>query len=114
MYLPASTVDNIFSAIDIYAPAGSEIIFDYAYSDVLAGKNTLYGAVEIIEGLKNIGEHWMSGIEKAQLQTYLNQYHIKLLAELDADILEQRFFTNNHGKILGKVNKALAIAHGIK
>ncbi|MGE4798985.1 class I SAM-dependent methyltransferase [Yersinia hibernica] len=114
MYLPASTVDNIFSAIDIYAPAGSEIIFDYAYSDALAGKNTLYGAVEIIEGLKNIGEHWMSGIEKAQLQTYLNQYHINLLAELDANILEQRFFTNNHGKILGKVNKALAIAHGIK
>lgn len=114
MYLSSNTVDRIFSAIGTYAPTGSEIIFDYVYSDVLAGENTSYGSIEVFEGLKNIGEHWVFGIEKGSLPTFLNQYHIKLYDEADANILEQRFFTNKQGKSLGKLNKALAIAHGIK
>ncbi|QHB32169.1 class I SAM-dependent methyltransferase [Yersinia canariae] len=114
MYLPPGTVDSIFSAIDICAPAGSEIIFDYVYSDVLAGKNTSYGSAEVLEGIKSIGEHWIFGIEKGQLQTFLNKHHIKLYDELDANILEKRFFTNKREETLGKVNKALVIAHGIK
>ncbi|EEP92582.1 hypothetical protein ykris0001_5230 [Yersinia kristensenii ATCC 33638] len=114
MYLSSNTVDRIFSAIGTYAPTGSEIIFDYVYSDVLAGENTSYGSIEVFEGLKNIGEHWVFGIEKGSLPTFLNKYHIKLYDEADANILEQRFFTNKQGKSLGKLNKALAIAHGIK
>lgn len=114
MYLPPSTVDNIFSAIDAYAPTDSEIIFDYVYSDVLAGESTSYGSVEVLEGLKNIGEHWIFGIEKGYLETFLKKYHMKLYFDADANVLEQRFFTNKQGTILGKLNKALAIAHGIK
>ncbi|MBW5813619.1 class I SAM-dependent methyltransferase [Yersinia kristensenii] len=114
MYLSSNTVDSIFSAIGTYAPTGSKIIFDYVYSDVLAGENTSYGSIEVFEGLKNIGEHWVFGIEKGSLPTFLNKYHIKLYDEADANILEQRFFTNKQGKSLGKLNKALAIAHGIK
>lgn len=114
MYLPPSTVDNIFSAIDAYAPTDSEIIFDYVYSDVLAGESTSYGSVEVLEGLKNIGEHWIFGIEKGHLETFLKKYHMKLYFDADANALEQRFFTNKQGTVLGKLNKALAIAHGIK
>ncbi|MFL4556214.1 class I SAM-dependent methyltransferase [Yersinia kristensenii] len=114
MYLSSSTVDSIFSAISACAPTGSEIIFDYVYSDVLVGENTSYGSIEVFEGLKNIGEHWVFGIEKGHLPTFLNKHHIKLYDEADANILEQRFFTNKQGKSLGKLNKALAIAHGIK
>lgn len=54
MYLPPSTVNRIFSAIDACAPDSSEIIFDYVYSDVLAGENTSYGSVEVFEGLKTL------------------------------------------------------------
>ncbi|HEN3608759.1 TPA: class I SAM-dependent methyltransferase [Yersinia enterocolitica] len=114
MYLPPSTVNRIFSAIDTCAPDGSEIIFDYVYSDVLAGENTSYGSVEVLEGLKNIGEHWIFGIEKGHLTAFLNKYHLKLYCDADASTLEKRFFTNKQGTVLGKLNKALAIAHGIK
>ena len=114
MYLSPSTVDNIFSAIDAYAPVGSEIIFDYVYSDVIAGENTSYGSAEVLAGLKNIGEHWIFGIEKGHLETFLKKYHMKLYFDADANALEQRFFTNKQGTVLGKLNKALAIAHGIK
>ncbi|EPU8566633.1 class I SAM-dependent methyltransferase, partial [Yersinia enterocolitica] len=34
--------------------------------------------------------------------------------DADASTLEKRFFTNKQGTVLGKLNKALAIAHGIK
>lgn len=114
MYLSPSTVDNIFSAIDAYAPVGSEIIFDYVYSDVIAGENTSYGSAEVLAGLKNIGEHWIFGIEKGHLEIFLKKYHMKLYFDADANALEQRFFTNKQGTVLGKLNKALAIAHGIK
>ncbi|CNI57167.1 class I SAM-dependent methyltransferase [Yersinia rohdei] len=114
MYLPPSTVEHIFSAISNYAPTGSEIIFDYVYSHVLSGENTSYDSIEIVEVLKNIGEHWLSGIEKKQLNTFLNTYHLTLLHDVDAHALEQRFFTNQQGKVLVKLNSALAIAHAIK
>lgn len=114
MYLPPNTVECLFSAIDTYAPQSSQIIFDYVYSDVLAGESTSYGSIEVFEGLKNIGEHWIFGIEKGQLNTFLNKYNIKLQYEADANVLEQRFFTNKQGKVLGKLNTALALAHGIK
>ncbi|EEQ13850.1 hypothetical protein [Yersinia frederiksenii] len=32
------------------------------------------------------------GIEKGQLDTFLNKHHMKLLGEMDANILEKRFF----------------------
>ncbi|MFV8797417.1 class I SAM-dependent methyltransferase [Yersinia sp. LJYL362] len=114
MYLPPSTVDTIFSAIDIYAPAGSEVIFDYVYADILAGETISYGSQEVFEGLKNIGEHWIFGIEKGRLAAFLNKYHLKLYCDADASTLEQRFFMNKKGEVLGKLNTALAIAHGIK
>lgn len=114
MYLLPDTVENIFSAIGTYASPASEIIFDYVYSDVLTGQNTSYGSIEVFEGLKNIGEHMLFGIEKGRLDTFLNQHHMKLLDEMDANILEKRFFANSQGKVLGKLNTALAIAHAIK
>ncbi|RXA98311.1 MULTISPECIES: SAM-dependent methyltransferase [Yersinia] len=114
MYLPPDTVESIFSAISSYAPTGSEIIFDYVYSDVLTGDNTSYGSIEVFEGLRNIGEHWIFGIEKEHLETFLNSHHLKLLDEMDANALEQQFFTNKEGKPLGRLNTALAIAHAIK
>ncbi|WP_145601403.1 class I SAM-dependent methyltransferase [Yersinia frederiksenii] len=114
MYLLPNTVENIFSAIGSYSSPGSEIIFDYVYSDVLTGENTSYGSLEVFEGLKNIGEHMLFGIEKGHLESFLNQHHLKLLDEMDANILEKRFFANSQGRVLGKLNTALAIAHAIK
>lgn len=114
MYLQPTTVEDLFSTISAYAPQSSEIIFDYVYSDVLTGQNTSYGSLDVFEGLKNIGEPWTFGIEKGHLNTFLNKHKIKLQYEADAHALEQRFFTNKQGEILGKLNAALAIAHGIK
>ncbi|CNF28989.1 hypothetical protein [Yersinia frederiksenii] len=54
------------------------------------------------------------GIEKGRLDTFLHKYSMKLLYEMDANILEKRFFANSQGRVLGKLNTALAIAHAIK
>jgi methyltransferase (TIGR00027 family) len=113
MYLQPHAVEDIFSAISTYAPQGSEVIFDYVYSDVLAGENSSYGSIEVFEGLKNIGEHWIFGIEKGHVNAFLNKHNIKLQYEADANTLEQRFFTNKQGKVLGKLNTALSLVHGI-
>lgn len=94
MYFFFSMVNCIFLVIDICVFDSSEIIFDYVYFDVFVGENILYGLVEVLEGLKNIGEYWIFGIEKGYLLEFFNKYYLKLYCDVDVSILEMCFFIN--------------------
>ena len=114
MYLDPEAIDSTFHVIDQFAGTGSEIVFDYVYSSVLRGENIYYGESEVINQVNDANEPWSFGIEKGDLESFLNDKNLKLICSLNSDDLEDKFFKNEHGTIIAKVNGTHCITYARK
>lgn len=114
MYLDTGAIDNTFEVIDRFAGDGSEVVFDYVYSSVLREENLYYGESEVYKGVKKENEPWCFGIEKGELRSFLKDKNLELIEILTSKDLEQEFFKNDDGIIVGKVNGTHCISHARK
>ncbi len=110
MYIDPQSLDNIFSLIKEYSAKGSLIIFDYIYTSVLKGEEYNYGAKGINELVGKHGEKWVFGIEKGQIEYFLNNYEFELIDESDCVKLVERFFKDPNENKTYKINGAHSIA----
>ncbi|HVN81932.1 MAG TPA: SAM-dependent methyltransferase [Terriglobia bacterium] len=106
MYLQPESVDATFQTIRDYAGRGSRIVFDYIYASVLRKEDTYYGEAGIMETVSGVGEQWHFGIEKGQIEQFLAKYAMQLIDHKDAKDLDQAYFSDPNGKIIGRVNGA--------
>jgi len=104
MYLQPKSVDETFSIIQYYASNGSRIVFDYVYASVLRREGLCYGEEGISQIVSGAGEQWHFGIEKGEIEQFLQKYSLKLVDQQDSKSLEKRYFTNKSGKIMGRIN----------
>ncbi len=114
MYLNEDAVENDFKFIQESAGDGSEVIFDFLYKSVLRKENLYYGEASIYNRVQAEGEAWHFGIEKGELQNFLKKYDLILIEQLNSKKLEEIYFTDNQGKIVGKVNGTHCIVYARK
>lgn len=113
-YLSSQTVDNTFNVINKLAGNESEVVFDYIYASVLREENLYYGESEVFKGVKKQNEPWRFGIEKGEIESFLENRNLKLIQNLNSDELENKFFKDAQGNIIANVNGVRCIAHARK
>ena len=114
MYLNKETVDATFHVIDGFAGDGSEVVFDYVYSSVLREENLYYGETEVYQLVKKENEPWCFGIEKGAIESFLEQRNLRLIENLHSEDLEKKFFTDERGNTVGRINGTHCIAYARK
>lgn len=114
MYLDEISVDSTFHVINEFARSGSEIVFDFVYSSVLRGENRFYGESGMTERLEKEHEAWTFGIEQGTIQSFLEERDLHLIQSLCADDLEKKYFTNEDGVTVGKINGTHTLVHARK
>ncbi len=104
MYLQPKSVDSTFQIIQQYSGKGSRVVFDSVYGSVLRNEEGHYGEDGIVQMVTGAGEQWCFGIEDGQINLFLENYEMKLIDQKDAKALEQSYFCNPEGKIIGRIN----------
>ncbi len=104
MYLQPESVDETFRIIRDFAGAGSQVVFDHVYSSVLRHEELYDDERRIVEQVSKAGENWHFGIEKGKIDQFLSAYGFRLCDQLDSKQLDQRYFKDPTGMILGHVN----------
>jgi methyltransferase (TIGR00027 family) len=104
MYLQPESVDETFQTIQDYAGKGSWVVFDYIYASILRNEGIYYGETGIAQTVSDAGEQWQFGIEKGQVEQFLARYAMRLVDHKDSKDLEQAYFSDSNGKIIGRVN----------
>jgi len=115
MYLPQDAVESTFRFIEDVSGTGSLIVFDYIYAGVLRQENKYYGEREVsLKTLAKVGEEWMFALEEGEVERFLSRHGFSLTDHSGKPELEDRYFKNSKGVIVGKINGTGAIATGIK
>jgi len=115
MYLPQNAVESTFRFIEDVSGTGSLIVFDYIYVGVLRKENKYYGERGTsLKTLAKVGEEWMFALEEGEVERFLSRHGFSLTDHSGKPELEDRYFKNSKGVIVGKINGTGAIATGIK
>jgi methyltransferase (TIGR00027 family) len=115
MYLPKDAVESTFRFIGDVSGMGSLIAFDYIYAGVLRKENKYYGERESsLKTLAKVGEEWIFALEEGEDERFLEKYGFSLKDHSGKLELEDRYFKNSKGVIVGKINGTGAMATGIK
>ena len=104
MYLQPESVDQTFRVIEQFAGDGSEVVFDYVRASVLRKEGLHYGEAAVSARVASAGEGWHFSIEEGELERYLARYGLTVLEHLTPQDLEQLYFTDASGRVVGRVN----------
>ena len=104
MYLQPESVDQTFRVIREFAGPDSVIVFDYVRAPVLRGEGRYYGEESIVRSVTKAGERWNFGLDDGDLEAFLNRFGFELSQRLEARDLERLYFTDDTGRVKGRVN----------
>jgi len=114
MYLQLESVDNLFQTIHAFSGTGSEFVFDSVYASVLRRENLFFGEEDIVKTVSKAGEKWQFGVERDRIEDFLRTRGFALSEYLDANALGQRYFRDESGNIVGKINGTHFLARAVK
>jgi methyltransferase (TIGR00027 family) len=114
MYLQPESVDETFKVIGTFGGEGSVIVFDYVQASVLRHAGSCYGEREILNTVVRAGERWTFGIEEGELEGFLKKYGLRVSEHLDVQGLEQKYFTDASGEVVGRVNGTHCLVRAAK
>jgi len=114
MYLQPESVNETFRVLTEFAGQHSQVVFDYVRASVLRQEGSHYGEREIVETVAKAGERWHFGMEKGELEPFLERYGLQVREHLDAQDLEQRYFAAVSGEIVGPVNGTHCLVRAVK
>lgn len=114
MYLSDDAIEGTFTYIRDVAGEGSWIVFDYIYAGVLRGENSYYGEKDALTMVGKVGEAWSFGLEEGEIEDFLHRYGFSRKDHSNAQDLEEKYFKNPEGIIVGRINGTHSIVTGIK
>jgi methyltransferase (TIGR00027 family) len=109
MYLLPASVDSTFRTLQALGGKGSLAVFDYVRAAVLRGNRTDYGEAAATRAVEKVNEKWHFGLEPGQVESFLLNYGFLMNDHRDARGLEQLYFADTNGAIVGHINGT----HGI-
>lgn len=108
-YLKPEAVYATLQTIGNEVGKGSWLVFDYAHASVLNGESKAYGQARMMKGVKKFGESWQFGLEEMEVEPLLTKYGFRLLDRKGPQELQEIYFKDKMGKILGCVNGTQSI-----
>ena len=87
------------------------MVFDYIYQSVLEEQNLYYGEKEIFQRVKKDKESWTFGIPKEGIDNFLHQQGLELIEQMDSNKLEEKYFQDKKGNIVGNINGTHCIVY---
>ncbi|MGA3137195.1 MAG: SAM-dependent methyltransferase [Terracidiphilus sp.] len=109
MYLLPASVDSTFRTLEALGGKGSLVVFDYVRASVLRGDRTAYGEAAVTRAVDKVNEQWHFGLEPGQMESFLSNYGFLMNDHRNARGLEQLYFADTSGAIVGHINGT----HGI-
>ena len=114
MYLSPEAVDSTFRFISDVSKTGSLVVFDYVHAGVIRGENRYFGEKGAASRVAKLGEAWTFALEEKEVDNFLGKYNIQLQDHCRTQDLEDRYFKNSKGVLVGKINATHAIVTGVK
>lgn len=113
-YLHPQSVDQTFLTIRELAGPGSEVVFNHIYASVLRHEDLYYGEKGALKIVKKTGETWHFGIEKGEIGRFLSRYSFEFRDHRDARELEEMYFKDTAGRIVGRVNGMHCLVRAVR
>lgn len=104
MYLDLESARATWRVIEDFAGPGSRAVFDYVDAAVLRGEDGPYGGRRLQRRVSAAGEPWTLGLEPDQVASFLAGFGFDARDHLSAEDLEARYFRDETGKLVGRVN----------
>jgi len=114
MYLSPEAIDGTFRFISDVSGSGSLIVFDYIHAGVIRRENKYYGERDIYRTVAAAGEEWMFGLDESEVERFLSKYGFQQKDHSGTQVLEDRYFRNSKGSVVGRINGTHAIVTGMK
>jgi methyltransferase (TIGR00027 family) len=94
-YLPDAAVDAVLARVASVTEAGSGMVFDYVTRAFFEGDVSGYGASQLSQGWRSMGNVNRSGV--ADVHALVEPHGFRVREELDPAALEQRYLSNLPG-----------------
>jgi len=107
-YLPPAAVGSVLSMVATRSGPGSSILFDYVTEAFVKGDHSTYGAGQLAESWRRLGNVNRSGFD--DIASLLTAHGLRLQSDLDAGTLDQRYLSSLPGHPL-KSWGCMRIAH---
>ncbi len=104
MYLEPESVDVTFQTVTDYMGPHSLMAFDYVYSDVLKCEKNRYGETALVKSVSRVNEAWRFGLEQGAIDRFVSKYGLRLQNHMNSADIENRYFRDIHGNVVGHVN----------
>jgi len=108
VYLTAAAVDEVLAFVGS-AAKGSSIAFDYMLEESLHSPTD--ATRKQLDVAAKAGEPYRFGVGEGGVARLVERHGLRLLEDLDAPALEQRFLTGADGKLWGHPAPSLRLAH---
>lgn len=95
-FLQAAAFKNLLAVTALF-PENTQVIFDYAYADILTG-GIYHGSEAFKSSLQKMGEPVTYGIHQQELMTTIKVLGFELTELITPKQLEQRYLTNPTGE----------------
>jgi len=108
-YLAPLAAGALLQTIADLGGPGSRVVFDYAHASVLRGDGTSYGEERMTRGVNGFGESWQFGLEETEVEPFLRKHGFTQRDRRSPRELEEMYFKNAAGSIVGRVNGTQSI-----
>jgi methyltransferase (TIGR00027 family) len=108
-YLKPEAVFSTLETVSREVGKGSWFVFDYAHASVLRGAGDTYGEERMMKGVTRFGESWQFGLDEGDVGPLLARYGFKLLDRKGPAELEEAYFRDESGNLIGRVNGTQSI-----
>lgn len=111
MYLPMSAVLNVFSQVSENSSAGSSLLFDYFFDDLMTSPERYYGGSQWITRVTDMGEEPLCGIAMGEIDELLAGRGLRLMSQYDMPELAVRYLRRRDGTSVARPLDFAAVAH---
>jgi methyltransferase (TIGR00027 family) len=111
MYLPESSVLELFSDVAAHSSPNASILFDYFFDDLVTEPGKYYGGQECVQRLTGIGEEPICGISMGQADAMLASRGLELISQTSLPELTDDYLGRRDGSTVAKPYEFAAVAH---
>ena len=103
MYINEKAIKETLYFIKHNSGTGSTVAFDYFYDSVIKGTCNSFGAKELNESARKVGEKFIFGIKEGRAREFLKENGFTLINNYTPEEFEEKYLSIDGGNNIGKM-----------